>query len=314
MSGKIAVIAGPTATGKTKLGIELAKLFNGEIVSADSMQIYRGMDIGTAKVSGAERAAVPHHMIDVAEPEKDYSVARYVSEAARCCEDILSRGKLPILVGGTGLYIDSLISGRDFADTEGDRGIREKLSAEYDTLGGEALLRRLAEFDPERAAILHAGDKRRIIRAIEIYMLTGQTITEHDAVTRALPPRFQAARIVLNYRERAELYERINRRVDEMLAAGLFEEVETLLSGGLPRGCTAMQAIGYKEAALVLSGELSREQAAELIKLGSRRYAKRQITWFSRYSDALRISWDKTPDFEFARRLSTEFLRGFGIS
>ena len=311
---KLIVVCGPTATGKTRLGIELARQYGGEIVSADSMQIYRGMDIGTAKATPEERAAVPHHMLDVAEPQEDYSVARYVQEASRCCDDILARGKLPVIVGGTGLYIDSLLSGRDFADTQEDKALRERLDAEYAALGGEAMLEKLRRIDPERAARLHAADRRRIVRALEIFELTGLTITEHDARTRRQPPRYGAARIVLGYADRAALYARIDARVDEMLRQGLFAEVEGLLAAGLSPDCTAMQAIGYKEAAMALRGEVSREAAAERIKLASRRYAKRQLTWFNRAPDALRIQWDGAPDFALARRLSTEFLYAHGVS
>lgn len=311
---KIVVVCGPTATGKTRLGIELAKQYDGEIVSADSMQVYRRMDIGTAKATAAERAAAVHHMLDVAEPWENYSVARYVEEAARCCEDILSRGKLPILVGGTGLYIDSLVSGRDFADNDGDAGLRERLSAEYDALGGGEMLLRLKSVDPERAEKLHPGDKRRIVRALEIFQLTGLTITEHDRRTRALPPRYDAARIFLNYEDRADLYARIDRRVDKMAEQGLFAEVQSLLDEGLSARCTAMQAIGYKEPAMALKGEISREEAVALIKQNSRRYAKRQLTWFSREESALRIRWGHEPDFEQARRLSTEYLLRRGLS
>ena len=314
MTPKIIVVCGPTATGKTRLGIELARQYDGEIVSADSMQVYRRMDIGTAKATAEERAAAIHHMLDVAEPEENYSVARYVEEASRCCNDILSRGKLPILVGGTGLYIDSLISGRDFAENDGDEGLRQRLSAEYDALGGEAMLRRLGSFDPERAEKLHASDKRRIVRAMEIYLLTGVTITEHDRRTRQLPPRYDAARIFLSFRDRADLYSRIDRRVDEMVEQGLFDEVQGLLSSGLSERCTAMQAIGYKEPAMALRGEISREEAIALIKQGSRRYAKRQLTWFGRDPEALRIFWEREPDFELARRLSTEYLLSRGLS
>ena len=314
MTPKIIVVCGPTATGKTRLGIELARQYDGEIVSADSMQVYRRMDIGTAKATAEERAAAIHHMLDVAEPEENYSVARYVEEASRCCNDILSRGKLPILVGGTGLYIDSLISGRDFAENDGDEGLRQRLSAEYDALGGEAMLRRLGSFDPERAEKLHASDKRRIVRAMEIYLLTGVTITEHDRRTRQLPPRYDAARIFLSFRDRADLYSRIDRRVDEMVERGLFDEVQGLLSSGLSERCTAMQAIGYKEPAMALRGEISREEAIALIKQGSRRYAKRQLTWFGRDPEALRILWEREPDFELARRLSTEYLLSRGLS
>ena len=314
MAEKIVVVAGPTASGKTALGIALAKDFNGEIVSADSMQVYRGMDIGTAKASLAEREGIPHHMLDVAEPWEDYSVARYVEQAEACCRDILRRGKLPILVGGTGLYIDSLVSGRDFAAVDSDQGLREALSAEYDALGGETMHRRLQELDPERAAILHPGDKRRIVRALEVYRLTGMTITEHDRQTRALPKRFDAAAIHLNFKNRAALYARIDRRVDMMVEQGLFREVEGLLAAGLSPESTAMQAIGYKEAVRSLRGELRREAAVDLIKQASRRYAKRQLTWFNRDKEALPILWEDEPDFEYARRLSTEFLHSRGLS
>ena len=314
MAEKIVVVAGPTASGKTALGIALAKDFNGEIVSADSMQVYRGMDIGTAKASLAEREGIPHHMLDVAEPWEDYSVARYVEQAEACCRDILRRGKLPILVGGTGLYIDSLVSGRDFAAVDSDQGLREALAAEYDALGGEAMHRRFQELDPERAAILHPGDKRRIVRALEVYRLTGMTITEHDRQTQALPKRFDAAAIHLNFKNRAALYARIDRRVDMMVEQGLFREVEGLLAAGLSPESTAMQAIGYKEVVRSLQGELRREEAVALIKQSSRRYAKRQLTWFNRDKEALPILWEDEPDFEYARRLSTEFLHSRGLS
>lgn len=313
MIPKIVVVTGPTATGKTRLAVALAKDFDGEIVSADSMQLYRRMDIGTAKVTPNEAQGVPHHMIDVAEPDESFSVARYVLEAGRCIDDILSRGKLPILAGGTNLYIDSLVSGRDFAENEGDNALRESLGAEYDALGGDKMLERLREIDPERAAKLHPADKRRIIRAIEVYTLSGRTITQHDAETKAIPPRYEAVRIVLDYEDRAELYRRIDSRVDEMVAQGLFDEVKALLDEGLSPDMTAMQAIGYKEPAAFFRGELTREEAIELIKRESRRYAKRQLTWLRRDDSALRIRWGVSPDFNEARRLSTEYLHSRGL-
>ena len=308
MDNRIVVVAGPTASGKTRLGIKLARELNGEIVSADSMQIYRRMDIGTAKATAEERTAAVHHMLDIAEPDENWSVARYVEEATHCCDDIIARGKLPIVVGGTGLYIDSLISGLDFADNTSDNALRDRLGSEYDSLGGEAMLTRLAQVDPERAAKLHPGDKRRIVRAIETYMLTGKTITEHDRITAARPKRYDAARIVLNYADRADLYARIDARVDEMEQAGLVDEVRRLLASGLSPECTAMQAIGYKEIVAFLEGKTTEREAFDLIKQSSRRYAKRQLTWFGRWQDALRIVWDKVPDMEKARRASTEFL------
>ncbi len=312
MSNKIIVVAGPTASGKTRLGIALARAFRGEIVSADSMQLYRGMDVGTAKATREEQAAAPHHMLDVADPRESWSVARYVEEASRVCDEILARGCVPIVVGGTGLYIDSLVAGRDFAACEEDKSLRGELEAEYDRVGGEKMLKALAVFDPERAAKLGAGDRRRIVRAIEIYRLTGMTATEHDAETRRRPPRYEAARIVLNYKNRADLYKRIDRRVTRMAEDGLFREVEALLQAGLPPDCTAMQAIGYKETVLALRGELTDEEALDLIRQSSRRYAKRQITWFGRWEDALRILWDSEPDFQAALQISTAFLKSRG--
>ena len=297
MNRSVFVVAGPTASGKTALSIALAQAVGGEIVSADSMQVYRGMDIGTAKATPEERAAVPHHMLDVADPGENYSAARYVEEASACCEDILSRSKVPILTGGTGLYIDSLLSGRSFADS-GDPALRGQLSGEYDRLGGEAMLERLRTVDPERAAVLPSTDRRRIIRALEVFMLTGKTMSEHDRQTRSLPPRYEAARIILAYRDRALLYKRIEQRVDRMVADGLFDEVASLLRQGLDPGSTALQAIGYKEAALFLQGLLDRESAIALIKQSSRRYAKRQITWFGRWEDPVILERDASPDVE----------------
>ena len=283
MKGKILVIGGPTASGKSSLGIELALSKNGEIVSADSMQIYRRMDIGTAKVTKEEQSAVPHHMIDVAEPDENYSVARYVEQASACCDDILSRGRLPVVVGGTGLYIDSLLSGRDFS-CEADASLREELGAYYDSVGGERMLAELARFDPDRAAILKANDKKRIVRAFEVYRGTGETITEHDRKTKLLPPRYEYDFIFLNP-ERSILYERIERRVDLMFEKGLVEEVRSLLSSGVPVNATSMQAIGYTETVEYINGAITLDEAVSSIKQGSRRYAKRQVTWFKKYDN-----------------------------
>ena len=301
MKNKVIVVCGPTATGKTALGIELALRLDGEIVSADSMQVYRRMDIGTAKATAEERARIPHHMLDVCEPWEDYSVSRYVQEASAVCDGLLARGKTPVIVGGTGLYIDSLLAGRDFAGRqEGDNALRLRLDADYGRLGGEEMLEKLRAFDPERAAKLHPGDRRRIVRAMEIYQLTGKTITQHDRETQALPPRYQAKTIVLSFADRADLYARIDRRVEQMVSAGLFDEVEALLKEGLSPACTAMQAIGYKEAALALEGAITRQEAVERIQLNSRRYAKRQLTWFGRNREARWIRWEKEPRFDRA--------------
>ena len=308
---KVLVVAGPTASGKTSLGISLALVLGGEIVSADSMQVYRGMDIGTAKATPAERAAVPHHMLDVADPAEDYSVSRYVEEAALCCEDILSRGKVPILVGGTGLYIDSLLSGRSFSPRGEDPALRASLNAKYDAIGGEALLEELRRVDPARAALLHPADRKRIVRALEVFSLTGETITAHDEASRAIPPRYASLFLIPGFHDRALLYRRIDDRVENMMEQGLFEEVRSLLASGVPAEATAMQAIGYKETAACLNGLLTPEEAVSQIKQASRRYAKRQLTWFARRSDACRLYHDEPSVVsvpEAALSLAKEFL------
>lgn len=294
MAEKILVVTGPTATGKTALSVELAKKLGGEIVSADSMQIYRGMDIGTAKVTKAEMQNIPHHMIDIADPSEDYSVSRYVEEADAAVRGILSRGRLPIVAGGTNLYIDSLIAGLDFAEKAEDAALRESLNKQYDDMGGEAMLEHLRGFDPERAAKLHPGDKRRIVRAVEIYILTGETITRHDEETKKRPKRYDAVKIALTFADRAVLYDRINARVDKMVSDGLFDEVKGLLDSGLSPESTSMQAIGYKEPAAYFRGEMSKDEAIELIKLSSRRYAKRQLTWLRRDTTVL---WHERQSF-----------------
>ncbi len=308
MQKRVLVITGPTASGKSSLGVECAKILGGEIISADSMQIYRRMDIGTAKIMPDEMGGVRHHMLDIAEPDEAFSVARYVDMAAACAEDILSRGKVPVIVGGTGLYIDSLLSGRDFASNDGDGETRERLNAEYDAIGGEAFLEKLREVDPERAARLHAADKKRLVRAMEVFVLTGKTITEHDEETKKIPPRYESVRFALDYADRAVLYGRIDRRVDEMADMGLTDEVRSLLAGGLSDKATAMQAIGYKEIVSFLRGEISEQEAYDLIKQESRRYAKRQLTWLRRDKEMNWIVWDGTPDIvDAAKRIVSVF-------
>ena len=277
----IICIAGPTASGKTALAVELAKEFGGEVVSCDSMQVYKRMDIGTAKPSPEERQGIPHHMIDVAEPWEDYSVSRYCQEATAIVEDIVARGKTTIIAGGTGLYMDCLIRGNDFAPFP-STGVREQLEAEADRVGMEALLERLREIDPEAAQRLHLSDRKRIIRALEVYLETGETITAHNRRTQAIPPRFAPLWLGLDFESRTELYSRIDRRVDVMLEMGLLEEIRGLLTSGIPQKCTAMQAIGYKEFTDALDGRCTVEQAADLVRQSSRRYAKRQLTWFRR--------------------------------
>lgn len=283
----IICIAGPTASGKTALAVALARELDGEVVSCDSMQVYKRMDIGTAKPSLDERQGIPHHMIDVAEPWEDYSVSRYCAAAAPIVEDIVSRGKTAIIAGGTGLYMDSLIRGNDFAPFP-STGVRERLEQEADREGMEALLARLRAVDPEAADRLHLSDRKRIIRAMEVYLETGETITAHNRRTQALPPRFSPVWLGLDFESRAELYSRIDRRVDAMLNAGLLEEIRALLRSGIPEKCTAMQAIGYKEFTDALDGRCTVEAAADQVRQSSRRYAKRQLTWFRRNE---RIHW-----------------------
>ena len=313
MAPKIVVITGPTASGKTWLAVELAKRYNGEVVSADSMQIYRRMDIGTAKPTPGEMQGIPHHMIDVADPEEDFSVARYVDMASRCVDDILSRGRLPILAGGTGLYIDSLLSGRTFAAFDGSSPIRGELEERYAREGGQALLNELAGIDPETAARLHPNDGKRIVRALEVWLTTGKTITRHNEETRALPPRYDALTLTLDFERREDMWDRIDRRVDRMMADGLEAEVRALLDSGVPRRCTAMQAIGYKELVPVVSGELGVAEGAAQIKLRSRQYAKRQRTWFRRNPEAKRLLWSAAPNFTEVLQRSTAYLEEFGI-
>ena len=278
---QIITIAGPTASGKTALSILLAKEMDGEIVSCDSMQVYKDMDIGTAKPTLEEQAGIPHHMLSVAEPWEDFSVSRYCAMADPIVEDILRRGKSPIIVGGTGLYMDALIRGNAFAPCP-STGRREELEALAASQGIEAVIERLQKVDPESAARLHPSDQKRIIRAMEVYLETGMTITEHNRKTQEIPPKYHPIRFTLTDRQRQTLYDRIDRRVDAMVEAGLIEEIQGLLARGIPEKCTAMQAIGYKEFVAALHGACSLEEAAGQVKQSSRRYAKRQLTWFRR--------------------------------
>ena len=275
----IICIAGPTASGKTALAVEIAKITNGEVVSCDSMQIYKRMDIGTAKPTIEERQGIPHHMLDVAEPEEDFSVSRYCEMAAPIVDDIIARGKTAIIAGGTGLYMDSLIRGNNFAPFP-STGVRERLEAQADEMGMEFMQNWLREVDPEAAERIH--DRKRLIRALEVYLETGETITEHNRRTQAIPPRYSPLWLGLDFADRAELYRRIDLRVELMLEQGLVEEIKNLLASGIPAKCTAMQAIGYKEFVAALDNRCTIEEAAAQVQQSSRRYAKRQLTWFRR--------------------------------
>ena len=270
-------IAGPTASGKTSLSIALAKELDAEIVSCDSMQVYRRMDIGTAKPSPEEREGIPHHMLDVAEPSEDFSVSRYCEMATPIVDSILAKGKTCIIVGGTGLYMDSLIRGNAFAPFP-STGMREKLEAQPI----EEVFSQLQAVDPEAAARLHLSDKKRIIRAMEVYLETGETITAHNQRTQAIPPRYNPLWFALEDENRQDLYDRIDRRVEVMLEMGLVQEIRDLLDSGIPASCTAMQAIGYKEFLAAMEGKMSVSEAAAQVQQASRHYAKRQLTWFRR--------------------------------
>ena len=277
----IICIAGPTASGKTALAVELAKELDGEVVSCDSMQVYKRMDIGTAKPTKEEMQGIVHHMIDVAEADEDFSVSRYCEMASPIVDDILARGKTAVIAGGTGLYMDSLIRGNAFAPFP-STGVREKLEAQADREGMEAMLKWLQSIDPEAAGRLHLSDRKRILRALEVYLETGETITEHNRRTQAVPPRYSPLWLGLDFADRAELYRRIDTRVGLMLDMGLVEEIQNLLSSGIPEKCTAMQAIGYKEFVAALEGQCTIAQAADQVRQSSRHYAKRQLTWFRR--------------------------------
>ena len=313
MAPKIVCIAGPTACGKTTLGVLLAQRFCGEVVSVDSMQIYRGMTVGTAAPTAEEMQGVPHHMIAVADPAEQWSAAEYVSRATPVVDDILARGKLPVLVGGTGLWMDALIRGHGFAKGHAGGAIRRELEARLEREGIAPLLEELRQVDPESAERLHPADTKRILRALEVYRETGSTISAHNAATRMIPPRYDAVWIGLQFADRADMKALIDRRVDKMVQEGLLDEVRALLAMGLPRNATAMQAIGYKEFLGVLDGALTEPEAIELVKLRSRQYAKRQLTWLRRDQSIHWIEWEKNRDFVRAMQISTEILSEVGL-
>ncbi|MDD5931361.1 MAG: tRNA (adenosine(37)-N6)-dimethylallyltransferase MiaA [Oscillospiraceae bacterium] len=314
MLPKVLCVVGPTACGKTTLGVALAKRFNGEVVSADSMQIYRGMTIGTAAPTAREMEGVPHHMIAVADPAESWSAAKYAAAAAPIVDGILARGKLPILVGGTGLWLDALVRGHGFAPGHSGGETRRILQKRLEEEGMAPLWAELERVDPAAAARLHPADEKRVLRALEVYMETGKTITQHNEETRAMPPRYDAVWIGLQFRDRQDMRELIDLRVDKMVEAGLLEEVQNLLDAGIPAGATALQAIGYKEFLAVAQGRATTEQAIEEVKLRSRQYAKRQLTWLRKNEAIHWIFWEKNRDFARAIQISTEILTAEGLS
>lgn len=277
----VVVVAGATASGKTSLAIEIAKHLNGEIVSADSMQIYKYMDIGSAKPTAQEQAEIKHHLIDFLEPSAEWSVADYTEAAHKTIAQIASRGKMPVMAGGTGLYINSVINDVTFGEIDTNYEIREELQKIADAEGGKALIEILKEFDPVSAERLHPNNARRIIRAIEFYRVTGIPISKHQEMTKQIKSRYNPVMFTIEW-DREVLYDRINRRVDMMIDEGLVDEVRSLLDRGCTKDMNSMKGIGYKEIIDYLDGKYSLEEAVDLIKQSSRRYAKRQLTWFRR--------------------------------
>ena len=309
---KILCIVGPTASGKTKLSIALAHLTGGEIVSADSMQIYKYMDIGTAKPSMEERDGVPHHMMDFLDPSADYSAAEYFSDASACIDDILSRRKLPIVVGGTGLYFDTLTGSVSFdEDGGGDETVRARLWNEYEQNGADALHAHLASIDPESAQNIHKNNVKRVIRAIEVYELTGHTMSERIREAKRRPPRYEALTIGLTTSDRDILYGRIDHRVDVMMEMGLEKEARRIHAMTL--GQTAKQAIGYKELFAYFEGRSTLPEAVAAVKQESRRYAKRQLTWFKRNPQIQWIQFDRNVNFQNVLEKASEMLASYGI-
>lgn len=306
----VIVILGPTASGKTGVSIELAKQIGAEIVSADSMQVYRMMDIGTAKPDMAERQGIAHYMLDVADPDEEFSVARYKDLAEGYIDKIIKSGKIPIIAGGTGLYINSLVYNIKFSEIETDWELRKKLQEEASEKGNQHLYERLKAVDPDSAARIHVNDSRRIIRALEVYMLTSKTISSYQAESLLVPPRFDYKLFGL-YMNRERLYERINKRVDSMLEKGLIDEVKRIRTiYGNNKMSTAMQGLGYKEVAYYLRGVLTYNEMSEYIKRETRRYAKRQLTWFRRMQNVEWIDMDECNGIlEAARNIKDRLAR-----
>ena len=294
------VVAGPTASGKTSLAIDIAKTLDGEIVCADSMQIYKYMDIGTAKATRDEQAQCPHHLMDIVEPDCEFSVADYTELAHKTISDIVSRGKTPIMCGGTGLYIDSVVNDVEFGEFENDYTLRRELEELAKKEGSQRLIDMLSEFDPLSAKKLHPNNLKRIIRAIEFYKVSGIPISEHQHMTKLKESRYNAVEFIID-RERYELYDRINRRVDIMMDEGLADEVKTLMDRGYSPKLNSMQGIGYKELIAYFEGKSTLDEAVDAIKQNSRRYAKRQLTWFRRNEN---IHW-LSPDNALEEALKT---------
>ncbi|MBQ8134537.1 MAG: tRNA (adenosine(37)-N6)-dimethylallyltransferase MiaA [Clostridia bacterium] len=306
---KLIAVVGPTASGKTALAVKLAQHYDGEVISADSMQIYKAMTIATAKPTPDEMQGIPHHLIDFLEPSESFSVSEYVKLANKAAEDILSRGKLPILCGGTGLYVRSFLENVQFSEEESDPSLREELIKRYKTEGGEKLIEEIRTFDPKTAKKLLPSNSKRIIRAIEIYRLTGVTMSESVKRSKSVPLPYDFMALGITYADRQKLYDRINQRVDIMIKNGLLEEAVEFFASDI--GNTAAAAIGYKELKPYLDGKVSFEEAAEHLKMETRRYAKRQLTWFRRDEYIRWIEADCCHDiFQEAIKLTNSFMNG----
>lgn len=306
---KVIAVVGPTASGKTSLAVEIAKAVGGEIISADSMQIYKGMFIATAQPSEEEKQGIPHHLISIIDPSETYSVAQFVSDAKRCIEDIVSRGNVPVIAGGTGLYIDSLLYGIDFGFVPDNSEMRDKLRDRLEKEGAEKLLSELRQIDPETADTLHVNNAGRILRALEVYYLTGETISEQKRKSREKGSDYDSLYIYIEYADRQKLYDRIEKRVDIMVDMGLLEEAENFISLG--EETTAKQAIGYKELKPYFSGEYTLGEALDNLKKETRHYAKRQMTWFRRNENKFTVQPDADNDFvNTAIGKVKEFLKG----
>jgi len=309
-SKRILCIVGPTASGKTALAVAVAKALNGEVISCDSMQIYRHLSIGTAKPTLREQDGVPHHLIDFADPREPFSCADYVTMATDCANDILLRGKLPIFCGGTGLYLDNTVLGTAFSSADNstsDGAVLAELQKEFERDGIDGIYTRLASVDPQAAESIHKNNTKRVLRALEIYLVTGKTKTEWDARSHDRPMAFDACYIGLDFKDRSILHERINLRVTRMLEEGLLDEVSALYRDGfLPKGSTAAQAIGYKEFLGCIHGEMSVSEAADRVRAATRQYAKRQLTWFRRNRD---IHWLYPDTVPFGENVTDVLLK-----
>ena len=310
---RVVAIGGPTATGKTALSVALAKRFGGEIISADSMQIYQGLDVGTAKVTPEEMQGVPHHLVGFLAPEQAFSVADFTTLAGKTITQLTAQGKLPLLVGGTGLYITSLLNGIGFTPEKVDPAIRQELQARLQAEGSQALYAELAAVDPGYAAKVHPNNTPRVIRALELYRATGRKMSAEREAARPAEKPYRSLCLCLTCRDRTLLYQRIDTRCDRMMQSGILEEAK-LVYDHRDTYRTAAQAIGYKEFTQALSGEMTWQEATDVVKLRSRQYAKRQLTWFGRNPNTRWVRWDDPPEFEQGRRASTEYMEEFGIS